>query len=97
MRAVDRAAVAQPAFSPVVVTALATTPVKGLRILARSEVMLDFTGVEDNRCFYLINAQGGTVNGKRIGTLSAVCANFDADAERLTMVFPDGRDSVTPE
>jgi uncharacterized protein YcbX len=30
------------------------------------------------------------VNGKRIGVLSAVRADFDADAGRLTMNFPDG-------
>ncbi|MCW3020216.1 MAG: hypothetical protein JWN10_2524 [Solirubrobacterales bacterium] len=75
---------------PAVVTALATTPVKGLRIRAREEVMLERAGVLDNRRFYLIDERARMVNGKRIGILSAVCADFDADVGRLTMSFPDG-------
>jgi hypothetical protein len=35
----------------VVVTALSTTPVKGLRISARSQVMLTRTGAAENRRF----------------------------------------------
>jgi len=74
---------------PAVVTALATTPVKGLRICAREEVMLQRAGVLENRRFYLIDERARMVNGKRIGILSAVCADFDIDAARLTMSFPD--------
>src|SRR5271154_4512976 len=75
---------------PAVVTALAITPVKGLRICAREEVMLERTGVRENRRFYLIDERARMVNGKRIGILSAVRADFDEDADRLTMCFPDG-------
>ncbi len=75
---------------PAVVSALATTPVKGLRICARDEVMLERTGVADNRRFYLIDERARMVNGKRIGVLSAVRADFDVDALQLTMSFPDG-------
>lgn len=85
-----RAAGAALSPPPAVVTALSTTPVKGLRICARDEVMLERTGVAENRRFYLIDERGRMVNGKRIGILSAVRAEFDADAERLTMIFPDG-------
>jgi uncharacterized protein YcbX len=76
--------------SPAVVTALATTPVKGLRVISRTEVMLERTGAHGNRRFYLIDERGRMVNGKRIGVLSAVRADFDADEGRLTMSFPDG-------
>jgi len=75
---------------PAVVTALAITPVKGLRICPRREVMLERTGVLENRRFYLIDERARMVNGKRIGILSAVRADFDADADWLTMSFPDG-------
>jgi hypothetical protein len=75
---------------PAVVTALATTPVKGLRICAREEVMLERGGVTENRRFYLIDERARMVNGKRIGILSAVRADLDSDTERLTMSFPDG-------
>src|ERR1700685_3538565 len=78
---------------PAVVTALAITPVKGLRICAREEVMLGRAGVLENRRFYLIDERARMVNGKRIGVLSAVRADFDADADRLTICFPDGTDA----
>lgn len=75
---------------PVVVTALATTAVKGLRICARDEVMLTRTGVPNNRRFYLIDENARMVNGKTIGILSAVRADYDADVNWLTLIFPDG-------
>jgi uncharacterized protein YcbX len=89
----SRAAESATKLSPppaVVVSALATTPVKGLRICARSEVMLERTGVADNRRFYLIDERARMVNGKRVGILSAVRADFDLDSGRLSMIFPDG-------
>jgi uncharacterized protein YcbX len=72
-----------------VVTALSTTPVKGLRICARSEILLERTGATDNRRFYLIDESGRMVNGKRIGILSSVLADYDPALARLTMTFPD--------
>lgn len=86
-KAADSAKLGSP---PAVVTALATTPVKGLRICERSEVMLERTGVPDNRRFYLIDERARMVNGKRIGILSAVRADYDPDAALLRMIFPDG-------
>jgi uncharacterized protein len=86
----SQAAGAGPRSPPAVVTALAITPVKGLRICARGEVMLERAGVLEDRRFYLIDERARMVNGKRIGILSAVRADFDADADRLTMFFPDG-------
>lgn len=40
------------------VTALATTPVKGLRVVARSELTLEASGAPDNRRFYLVDERG---------------------------------------
>jgi uncharacterized protein YcbX len=74
---------------PAVVTTLATTPVKGLRICARSEVKLARAGVPDDRRFYLIDDRARMVNGKRIGILSAIRADFNRDEARLSMFFPD--------
>jgi uncharacterized protein len=88
-RAADIAAEPDPRVLTVV-TALATTPVKGLRITARSEVMLSRAGVTENRRFYLIDENARMVNGKKIGALAAVCADYDADTNWLTMIFPDG-------
>lgn len=90
IRAADSAKLGAPS---VVVTALATTPVKGLRICARDEVVLERAGVPDNRRFYLIDERARMVNGKRIGILSAVRADFDPGAGQLTMIFPDGSEA----
>jgi hypothetical protein len=73
-----------------VVTALATTPVKGLRLCARQELVLSRDGVADNRRFFLVDERGKMVNGKRVGILAAVRADYDPTCERLTMRFPDG-------
>jgi len=72
------------------VTALTTTPVKGLRVNAQSELTLERTGAPGNRTFYLVDERGKLVNGKRIGILSAVLADYDANAGELTLSFPDG-------
>jgi hypothetical protein len=72
------------------VVALATTPVKGLRLCPREELSLERTGVAENRRFYLIDERARMVNGKTIGILAAVRADYDPAAERLTMTFPDG-------
>jgi uncharacterized protein YcbX len=78
-----------PSSGPVV-TALATTPVKGLRICARDELVLEKAGVPENRRFYLVDERGRMVNGKRIGTLSAVRAEYDLESAELILSFPDG-------
>lgn len=73
-----------------VVAALATTPVKGLRLCARAKLMLERGGVADNRRFYLIDERARMVNGKQIGSLSAVRAEYDPVEGRLSMVFAEG-------
>ncbi len=70
--------------------ALSTTPVKGLHICAREELVLERTGVAENRRFYLIDERARMVNGKTIGILAAVRADYDPGGELLTMAFPDG-------
>lgn len=75
---------------PIVVTALASTPVKGLRLCARAAVMLERSGVVEDRRFYLIDERARMVNGKRIAGLSAVRADYDPEVGRLSMIFPDG-------
>ncbi len=83
------------AMADCVITAISTTPVKGLRMHARETVELGRLGVADNRCFFLIDAKHKLVNGKRIGELTAVRADYDQAGERLTLTFPD--DTVLSE
>ena len=71
------------------VTAVQIAPVKGLRILERDAVELGRRGVHEDRRFFLIDADGQMLNGKRLGSLQAVVADY-SDAERsLSLRFPD--------
>jgi uncharacterized protein YcbX len=74
------------------VTALSTTPIKGLRIQHRSEIVLEQSGVAEDRRFFLIDERKRMVNGKQLGELMKVLADY-SDAERtLTLTFADGRE-----
>jgi len=78
------------------VTSLATTPVKGLRLRPRTELTLGLSGVPDNRCFYLIDDRDRMLNGKQVGALCTVVADYDLATRELSMRFPDQPD-VTGE
>jgi uncharacterized protein YcbX len=70
------------------VAALQTTPVKGLRVVARDEIELGPAGVEADRRFYLIDDRGRMVNGKQLGGLNEIVAALEGD--ELVLDFPDG-------
>jgi hypothetical protein len=69
---------------------LLVTPIKGLRVTSRDELLLEPGGVRENRRFYLVDERGRMVNGKQIGELSAMQAEY-GDADRtLTLILPGG-------
>ena len=70
--------------------ALLTTPVKGLRIAARSHVRLEREGVAGDRLFYLVDERASMVNAKKTGGLQSVSADYDERSRVLTLTFPDG-------
>ncbi len=72
------------------VTELAVSPVKGLRLVSRAEVWLERSGVRDDRRFFLIDERSRMVNGKQLGALSAVVADYQHDDRRLQLTFPTG-------
>jgi uncharacterized protein len=72
------------------VAGLATTAVKGLRVAARSQVLLERGGIRGDRRFFLVDERARMVNGKHLGALNAVAAEFDEQEQRLTLAFPDG-------
>lgn len=72
------------------VAGLATTPVKGLRVAARSQVLLERGGVRGDRRFFLVDDRARMVNGKHLGALNTVEAALDEQEQRLTLAFPDG-------
>jgi uncharacterized protein len=74
-----------------VVVGLTYTPVKATRLHAVSRLDLGPDGVADNRRFYVIDARDRMVNGKIIGELQTVIADYSAADRRLRLQLPDGR------
>jgi uncharacterized protein len=75
---------------PITVTALAVTPVKGMRVRAVDAVELNDLGARGNRAFYVIDEKQRLMNGKGAGGMQAVAADYDVDAGELTFTFPSG-------
>jgi uncharacterized protein YcbX len=73
-----------------VVTALSVTPVKSTRLHAVERVQLEARGARGDRLFHVIDERGRLVNGKRIGELTQVIADYDERAGQLVLSFPDG-------
>lgn len=72
------------------VSGLAVTAVKGTRLRSAESVLLERDGVRDNRRFFLVDERDRMVNGKQIGELSTVIADYDESAAMLRLTFPDG-------
>jgi len=72
----------------ITVTALAVTPVKGMRVRTVDAIELGDRGALGDRIFYVIDDRGRMVNGKNFKHLQAVVAEYDGGV--LTLTFPDG-------
>jgi len=72
------------------VTRISIAPVKGLALVHPSEVMLEPTGVRENRRFHIVDADGRRYNQLRNGALVQIKQAYEDAAERLTLRFPDG-------
>lgn len=79
---------------PITVTALAVTPVKGMRVRAVDRVVLGDRGALGNRVFYVIDDRGRMVNGKNFKYLQTIVADYDAEAQALRLAFPDGAEAA---
>jgi uncharacterized protein YcbX len=73
-----------------VVSRISIAPVKGLALVHPDEVLLEKTGVRSNRRFHVVDADGRRYNQLRNGCLVQIEADYDPDAERLALRFPDG-------
>ena len=69
---------------------ISVAPVKGLAIAQREEVLLEHSGVRENRRFHVIGDDGRLLNGKRLGELMRVAAEWDEETRTLALRFPDG-------
>jgi uncharacterized protein YcbX len=72
------------------VARIAVTPVKGLALCHPDDVLLDVTGVRENRRFYLVDAGGRLFSAKLCGALVRVRPTYDEAGDRLRLAFPDG-------
>ncbi|MEA2193111.1 MAG: hypothetical protein QOI73_3232 [Solirubrobacteraceae bacterium] len=73
-----------------IVRALATTPVKGLRVVAAERLEIGAAGAQDDRRFYVVDERGWMVNGKRHGALHAVVAAYEPAERVLSLTFAGG-------
>jgi uncharacterized protein YcbX len=81
------------------VTGLLIAPIKGTRVQPVDGIRLERFGVRDNRRFYVIDHRHHLVNGKRLGELTALVADYDHAQRRLRLAFPDGavlEEAVSP-
>src|SRR5258705_8922739 len=69
---------------------IAIAPVKSMALIFLDHAHLGLNGIAGDRAFAVIDEAGHLVNGKRVGTLALIRPDFDADASRLTLRFPDG-------
>jgi uncharacterized protein YcbX len=72
------------------VSRISIAPVKGLGLVHPDEVVLESTGVLENRRFHIVDGEGRRYNQIRKGTLVQVQPEYDAARESLALRFPDG-------
>jgi MOSC domain-containing protein len=70
------------------VARISIAPVKGLALVERDAVLLEETGVRENRRFHVVDADGRRYNQLRNGALVQIKPEVDGD--RLVLRFPDG-------
>ena len=58
--------------------------------MARDEVRVLRGGVPEDRRFYLVDERGRMMNGKQLGALNEIVADYDHAARTLALRFPDG-------
>src|SRR5690349_9134195 len=70
------------------VARISIAPVKGLALVERDAVMLERTGVRENRRFHVVDAEGRRYNQLRNGALVQIRPEYEG--EWLALRFPDG-------
>jgi MOSC domain-containing protein len=73
-----------------IVTGLAITAVKGTRVGPVDQIELGELGAVGDRAFYVIDEHGRMVNGKQLGLLQSVVADYAPADGTLALSFPDG-------
>ena len=69
---------------------LNVTPVKGLALHHPRQLKVTEAGLDMDRRFYLVDEAWRVVIGPKFGPLVQIRPTYDAQAETLTLTFPDG-------
>ena len=72
------------------VSRINVAPVKALALVHPDKVMLERTGVRENRGFHIVDGNGRRYNQIRNGELVRIRPEYDSAQGRLTLRFPDG-------
>ncbi len=72
------------------ISRISLAPVKGLALVHPGWVLVEMTGVAENRRFHIVDADGRRYNQLRNGELVRIRQQYDAARERLALHFPDG-------
>lgn len=75
---------------------ISLTPVKATALHHVEEIELLESGLQGDRRFYLVGERGRLVSNKDHGPLQLVRAEYDDEADALTMRFADGRELAAP-
>jgi len=67
-----------------------SAPIKALAIQELQQVQLDLRGLENDRRFCIVDADGKMLNAKRVQRFVAVRPRFDEAMGRLVLDLPDG-------
>jgi len=74
------------------VARISLSPVKGFRLSHPEEIRLGPDGVAENRRFFLVDSEGQRLRSSLTPWPTRIRADYDAEAEVLRMVLPDGRE-----
>lgn len=69
---------------------IAIAPVKSMALVHLEHARLGLAGIAGDRAFAVIDDANRLVNGKRVGTLALIRPEYDGEAGRLILRFPDG-------
>ncbi len=74
----------------ITVSEINIAPVKSMALVPLTSTNLDLGGIRDDRRFYLVNQHGRLLTRRQVGKLAQLAASWDADADVLRIMFPDG-------
>ena len=73
-----------------IVAGFTTTPVKSMALTRPDRIKLSEIGAVGDRRFLCVRRDGQRLSGISKAALMPIRPTYDAGAERLTLVFPDG-------